>query len=108
MVHSNRKGKAGERELCGVLRSAGFEARRAQQFCGAAGDEDITHSIPGVHIECKRVEKLNVLAAYKQAKGDAAPNKLPLVMHRCNRSPWMVTLSLDDFLALLKADDLIS
>jgi Holliday junction resolvase len=107
MVNGNRKGKAGERELCAVLRAAGFEARRSQQYCGVAGDEDITHTIPGVHVECKRVERLNVAAAYDQARRDAHPCKVPLVAHRCNRTPWLVTLSLSDFLALMKVDDAI-
>lgn len=105
MTNGNAKGKAGERELAKVLKKAGFEARRAQQYCGQAGDEDIRHNIPGLYIECKRVEKLNVLRAYKQAVTDSAgSHKVPAVMHRCNRSPWMVTVSLDDFLALLKVE----
>lgn len=107
-INGKRKGSAGERELCAELRKAGFQARRAQQYCGAAGDEDVTHTVPGLHIECKRVEKLNVLTAFKQAKGDAKPGKAPVVMHRCNRSPWLVTLSLEDFLAIIKADDALA
>lgn len=105
MTNGNMKGKVGERELAAKIREAGFDARRAQQFCGAAGDEDIQHSIPGVYIECKRVEKLNVLRAYKQALSDSkGTGKIATVMHRCNRSPWMVTLSLDDFLAIINTD----
>jgi hypothetical protein len=107
-INGNRKGKVGERELAAVLRQAGYDARRAQQFCGAAGDEDITHTIPGLHVECKRVEKLNVLSAWKQAKADAKPHKTPVVMHRCNRGPWMLTMSLEDFLAILRVDDGLS
>ena len=108
MTNGKQKGKAGELELCGVLREAGFDARRSQQYCGAAGDADIQHSIPGLHIECKRVEKLNVLKAYEQAQGDAKPHETPVVMHRCNRAPWLVTMSLADFLALLKVDDVLA
>lgn len=107
-INSKRKGSAGERELCGELRKFGFQARRSQQFSGANGDEDVTHTVPGLHIECKRVERLNVLTAFKQAKRDAKPGKIPVVMHRCNRSEWLVSLSLDDFLALIKADDAIA
>lgn len=104
MTNGNAKGKAGERELAKIIRAAGWEARRSQQYCGADGDGDLTHSIPGLHIECKRVERLNVLKAYQQAVRDAGSN-IPSVMHRCNRSTWLVTLSLDHFLALLRVGD---
>lgn len=30
------KGKRGERELAGVFREYGYDARRGQQYCGAA------------------------------------------------------------------------
>lgn len=108
MVNSRAKGQRGELELCAVLRAAGYEARRAQQYCGVAGDEDVKHTVPGLHIECKRVEALNVLEAYRQAVADAELGKLPVVMHKKNRAPWLVTLSLDDFLALMKADEAIT
>lgn len=102
-MNSKDKGKRGELELAEMLREAGFEARRGQQYNGAAGDQDVVHSVPGIHIECKRVEKLNVLSAYKQASADCG-TKVPVVMHRCNRAPWLVTLSLDDFLRLMRMD----
>lgn len=103
-TNGNRKGKAGERELAKAIVEAGYEARRSQQYCGVEGDGDLKHSIPGLHIECKRVERLNVLKAYEQAATEAG-FKTPCVMHRCNQSPWLVTLSLSDFLALLRLDD---
>ena len=53
------KGKRGERELAGRLRDHGYDCRRGQQFCGASGDADVT-GLPGIHIECKRVERLNL------------------------------------------------
>lgn len=108
MINGNRKGKVGERELAGRLREHGFEARRSQQYCGKAGDEDVKHDIPGVYLECKRVERLNLLAAYRQAVQDCPePTLSPVVAHRCNRSPWLVTLSLDDFLMLVKGERLL-
>lgn len=108
MTNGNRKGKDGERELALELRLRGFAARRAQQYCGVAGDEDIKHDVPGVYIECKRVEKLNVLKAYKQAAADCDdPALSPVVIHRCNRSPWLVTLSLEDFLMMVRGEGLL-
>jgi Holliday junction resolvase len=103
-MNSKQKGKRGELELAAVLREAGFEARRGQQYCGANGDADVVHSIPGVHLECKRVEKLNLRSAYEQAAKDAGDD-MPIVAHRTNRQSWLVTLSLADLLALIRVGD---
>lgn len=108
MINGNRKGKAGERELALELRERGFAARRAQQYSGTDSSQDLKHDVPGVHLECKRVERLNVLTAYQQAVRDAkAASLMPVVAHRCNRSPWLVTLSLEDFLSLVRGEDLL-
>ena len=56
------KGKRGERELAGKLRDHGYDCRRGQQFCGISGDADVI-GLPGIHIECKRVERLNLQEA---------------------------------------------
>ena len=40
------KGKRGERELAGVFREYGYDARRGQQYCGAAGNADVI-GLPG-------------------------------------------------------------
>lgn len=103
-VNGNAKGKAGEREFAALLRSYGFEARRSQQYCGVAGDEDVICDMPGVHFEVKRREALNVRAAVEQAMRDAAPKgDMPIVAHRCNRSEWLVTLRAEDFLKMVRA-----
>lgn len=101
MVNSRAKGARGERELAAILRAQGFAARRGQQFSGANGDPDVV-GIPGVHIECKRVESLNLRAAYDQAERDARPDEIPAVFHRKNGERWKVTLSLDDFIRIYK------
>lgn len=93
------KGKRGERELAKRLREYGYEARRGQQFCGKAGDADVI-GIDGLHIECKRVERLNLTDAYEQSKRDARPGEMPVVMHRRNNEAWKVTLSLEDFMQI--------
>ena len=101
-MNSNAKGKRGERELSAVLRSMGFtEARRGQQFCGANGDADCV-GILGVHIECKRVESLNLNAAMEQAESDSQGD-VPAVFHRRDRKPWLVTMRLEDMLLFARA-----
>ena len=69
-MNSREKGKRGERELASKLREYGYDARRGQQYCGANGDADVL-GLPGIHIECKRVERLNLDDAMSQAKADS-------------------------------------
>lgn len=93
MVNSRRKGCVGERELAKVLqKELGWEARRTQQFCGDAGDSDVTANVP-VFIECKRVERLNVEAAVEKAVSQAE-GKPVMVCHRKDRGSWIVSLPL--------------
>lgn len=96
--NSRRKGADGERELAGVLRSYGYSSHRGQQYCGANGDADVV-GLPGIHIECKRVERLNLDDAMAQAKADCKGDK-PMVFHRKNRGEWRVTMRLEDFMEL--------
>lgn len=99
MINSREKGAAGERELANKLKDCGFNSRRGQQYCGTSGDADVI-GIPGIHIECKRVEKLNIDKALEQSYKDAKQNEIPVVIHRKNRKGWKVTLSLENFLYL--------
>lgn len=103
MINGNQKGKAGERELANRLKELGLDGRRSQQYCGyAEGDSDIIcEALPDFHIECKRVEKLNIDNAMDQAVRDCG-DKTAIVAHRRNRKPWLVTMFLEDFIALAK------
>lgn len=98
-VNSRNKGAAGERELAGKLRDYGYNARRGQQYCGANGDADVV-GLPGIHIECKRVERLNIDEAMWQARRDAKEHEIPAVFHRKNGQSWNVTMKLDDWMEL--------
>lgn len=96
-VNSKAKGARGERELANELKAYGFNTRRGQQYCGANGDADVV-GVPHIHIECKRVEKLNIDTAYKQACDDARDDEIPVVMHRKDKQDWKVTMSLEDWI----------
>ena len=98
------KGKRGERELAMKLREYGYDCRRGQQYCGANGDADVL-GLPGIHIECKRVERLNIQIAMEQSKRDAAEGELPAVFHRRDRSEWLVTMRLEDWAELFREWD---
>lgn len=97
MTNSRTKGANGERELANILKNYGIEARRGQQYCGSNGDADVV-GLDGYHIECKRVEKLNIYRAMEQSINDAREDEVPLVIHRKNRAEWLVTMRLTDFM----------
>ena len=86
-INSKQKGKRGELELAKKLKEYGYEARRGQQYCGNNGDADVV-GLPAIHIECKRVEKLNISSAMQQAKKDSKDSdKFPAVFSRKNNEP---------------------
>lgn len=102
-MNSRNKGAAGERELAKKLREFGFAgARRGQQYCGIQGDADVV-GLPLLHLEVKRVERLNLYSAMEQSKRDAKKDEIPTVMHRKNRKDWLVTLELEPFMKLYTA-----
>lgn len=66
------------------------------------GEEPDVTGIPGVHIEVKRVERLNVSQAMAQAVRDAEKfnDGAPALFHRRSREPWLVTMRLSDWLEM--------
>ena len=100
-INSKDKGARGEVELAHILRQYGYWARRGQQYSGANGDADVV-GLPKIHIECKRVERLNLYDAMAQSIHDARDGEIPVVMHRRNNAKWLITLHLDDFMEIYK------
>ena len=101
-INSKQKGKRGELELVSKLREYGFNnAKRSVQYCGANGDADIVDALEGIHIECKRVERLNITDAMAQAVRDAK-DEIPTVFHRKNNEEWLVTMRLSDWIEMYK------
>jgi len=93
-MNSRNKGKVGERELANTLKEMGFATRRGVQYSGGAESPDVV-GIPGVHIECKRVESLNIEKAFWQSERECG-SSVPTVFHRRNRTDWKVTVKLAD------------
>ena len=100
-MNSRRKGKEGELSLARKLREYGYDCRRGQQYSGANGDADVV-GLPGIHIECKRVERLNLEDAMAQSRRDAREGEIPVVMHRKARCPWLVTMPLEDWVEIYR------
>ena len=97
---SQRKGRAGELELARLLQKQGYPVEPGQAASFGATPDLV--GLPGIHIECKRVEKLNVPQALEQAVRDAEKfhDGAPALFHRRNRQPWLVTMRLEDWVEL--------
>jgi hypothetical protein len=103
MINSRNKGKAAELEVASILKAHGFSARRGQQFKGTPDSPDVVcEDLDQFHVEVKRVEAGNLFNWMKKAIADAG-TKIPLVIHRRSREPWVAILDLEDFLNLIKA-----
>lgn len=118
-INSREKGRRGEVEIAHILQEYGYNTRRGQQFSGANGDADV-EGLPGIHMEVKRVEHLNIDKALQQAIRDNYADELkqgkkliPAVFHRANddrkkdstKGIWKVTLTLKDFMEIYMAWD---
>lgn len=97
---SQRKGRAGELELARLLRGYGYDVQPGQAVSYGATPDLV--GLSGVHIECKRNERLNVPEAMAQAARDADRFRdgAPAVFHRRNRSGWLVTMRLPDWMKM--------
>lgn len=100
-INSRNKGCNGEREVRDLIRAHGFAARRGQQFSGSPESPDVIHSIPGIHVEVKRVESFSLYPALDQARRDSPVGHTPTVWHRKSRREWVVVLPAEDFLTLV-------
>ncbi len=100
---SQRKGCAAELELSRILQGHGYpvEAGRAQSY----GEVPDLTGLPGIHIECERVEALRLSEWMEQARRDAERfgDGFPAVFYRRSREPWRVVMDLEDWAAIYKA-----
>lgn len=97
---SQRKGRAGEIELSIILRDYGISATPGEPLNYGTVPDLV--GIDGIHAEVKRVERLNVPEAMRQAIRDSEKFKdgLPALFHRRNREKWLVTMQLDDWMKI--------
>lgn len=97
---SQRKGRAGELELCRILQSHGYDVRPGNPI--SFGAEPDLVGLPGIHVECKRTETLRLPEWMAQAERDAQQfqDGAPAVFFRRSRSPWYVVMKMEDWLTL--------
>ncbi len=102
-VNSKQKGARFERLLASRFREYGYEARRTAQYCGNTGDASDVVGLPGIHIEAKHQERMQLYDWMAQAKRDSAGSgKLPVVFHKKNNADILVTMTFDDWMNLYR------
>jgi len=95
------KGRRGEIELARYLQDHGIKDARPGDPLNFGTMPDVV-GVDGLHIECKRHERLEISRWYEQAAADAErmQDGKPAVIYRQNRRQWMIVLSLSDYLDL--------
>ena len=98
------RGKKGELDARNKWREHGYTAERTIQVKGGRDAADITvEGVSGAfHIEVKNVEQFHLYPSLAQAIDDAGPLQTPIVMHERNGQEFVVVLSADDFINLVK------
>ncbi|MEI6446495.1 MAG: hypothetical protein WCO96_01290 [Actinomycetes bacterium] len=100
---SQDKGKRAERGFATLGRSCGFdEARRAAQLQAHGGFGADVIGFPGLHVEVKNQENLNIWAALRQADEGRQPGELAVVAFTRNRHPFYIATLAEPFLQIYK------
>lgn len=100
---SRDKGKRAEREFAKLCQEYGFDVQRTAQCKGKTGAAGDIEGLPGIHIEVKHVERLNLREAMAQSIRDAeaeGKDKFPIVAHKKNNAEWLVTMRGRDWLQM--------
>ncbi|AFZ66086.1 hypothetical protein [Deinococcus peraridilitoris] len=95
-VNGCLKGKEGEREVARALTALGHPAERGQQHAGGQDSPDVKcPSLNRFHLEVKFTKTCQLFSTKRlaewdaQAKRDAGPQQVPVVVHRWNgQTTW--------------------
>ena len=101
-INSKQKGARFERLLASRFREYGYtDARRTAQYCGNTGEASDVIGLPGIHIEAKHQERMQLYDWMDQAKRDAtSTGNLPVVFHKKNNAEILVTMRFDDWMEI--------
>lgn len=101
-INSRDKGARFERQLAKIFRDRGFEnSMRTAQHCGKSGDAADVIGLPGIHVEAKHQERMQLYDWMAQAIRDSkGTGNVPTVFHKKNNAEILVTMRLDDWFEL--------
>lgn len=102
---SRDKGARFELQIANYLKTEyGYsKAERTAQHSGKNGGDADVKGIPGLHIECKAQERMQLYSWMEQAERDVedkGSSDVPVVIHKQNRKEILVSLSLDNFMKI--------
>lgn len=100
---SRDKGARFERKLAEIFREHGYPARRTCQRAGKGTDCPDVSGLPGIHVEAKHCERMQLYDWMAQAVRDSdanISNNVPAVFHKANKRDTLVTMRLDDWMKL--------
>lgn len=101
---AKERGARGERLWRDECHKAGFtQVQRGGQLPFQKGKAlaDVI-GLYGCHLEVKYQEKLSVWQAVEQAVSDCQAGEMPVLAHKKNRKPWLVTMRAEDFFTLYR------
>jgi len=99
------KGARFERAVAALFKDYGYKAFRTAQYEGKSGNCADVEGVPGLHIECKHCERMQLYDWIAQAVRDNEASKkkgLPVVIHKANNKPVLVSMRYDDFMVLYR------
>ena len=100
-INSKQKGARFERSLASKFKEYGYEARRTAQYCGNTGDASDVVGLPGIHIEAKHQERMQLYDWMDQAKRDSeSTENMPVVFHKKNNAEILVSMRFEDWMKL--------
>lgn len=102
MTNGKRKGTAGEREAAHAwVRATGLACRRGQQYAGGPDSPDLVTGGGQLHPEVKRLRRIAILDALRQAEADAAAGAIPFgLLREDGDTAWAVLVRLDKLVDL--------
>lgn len=103
-INSKQKGARFERQLASLFREHGYtDARRTAQYCGNTGEAADVIGLPGIHVEAKAVERMQLYDWIEQAKRDSKGSEnLPAVFHKKNHAEILVSMRFEDWIQIYK------
>ena len=86
--------------MCRLLQGYGYPVQPGEAV-SYGSTPDLT-GLDGIHAECKRCEKQALYEWIEQAQRDSGKFKdgLPAIFWRKNRAPWLVCMTLADWISL--------
>lgn len=104
--YSRNKGKRGERAFCLLCKEHGYDnVHRTAQVMGKTGEAGDVEGLPGIHVEVKNQERMQLYDWLAQSVRDAEANgkeRIPIVAHKKNNADWIISMKASDWFKIYR------